>query len=85
MTPPSRSICWRPWQPPDYWAQKFSIVGLSTRTALTLVQLGIDLTGITTRTTMAKGLELAFARLGLDVVRRGPRAFDSRDADDGAR
>jgi rsbT co-antagonist protein RsbR len=48
------------------------IVGLSTHTALTLVHLGIDLSGVTTRTTMAKGLELAFARLGLDVVpRRG--------------
>ena len=45
------------------------IVGLSTRTALTLVHLGVDLGGVTTRTTMAKGLELAFARLGLEVVR----------------
>ena len=52
------------------------IVGLSTRTALTLVHLGLDLSGVTTRTTMAKGLELAFARLGLEVVRRrdGPVA-----------
>jgi rsbT co-antagonist protein RsbR len=46
------------------------MVGLSTRTAITLVHLGIDLAGVTTRTTMAKGLELAFARLGLDVVSR---------------
>jgi len=46
------------------------IVGLSTRTALTLVHLGLDLAGITTRTTMAKGLERAFARLGLEVVPR---------------
>src|SRR4051812_35741830 len=46
------------------------IVGLSTHTALTLVHLGLDLSGVTTRTTMAKGLELAFARLGLEVVRR---------------
>jgi rsbT co-antagonist protein RsbR len=46
------------------------MVGLSTRTAITLVHLGIDLGGVTTRTTMAKGLELAFARLGLDVVSR---------------
>ena len=44
------------------------IVGLSAHTAMTLVHLGIDLAGITTRTTMAKGLELAFARLGLTVV-----------------
>ena len=46
------------------------IVGLTTRTAMTLVHLGVDLGGITTRTTMAKGLELAFARLGLEVVKR---------------
>ena len=48
------------------------IVGLTTRTALTLVHLGVDLAGVTTRTTLAKGLELAFARLGLRVVRDGP-------------
>jgi rsbT co-antagonist protein RsbR len=48
------------------------IVGLSARTAMTLVHLGIDLTGVITRTTLAKGLELAFRRLGLEVVpRRG--------------
>ena len=46
------------------------IVGLSPRTALTLVHLGLDLAGVTTRTTMAKGLQLAFARLGLAVVPR---------------
>jgi rsbT co-antagonist protein RsbR len=44
------------------------IVGLSSRTAMTLVQLGIDLAHVTTRATLAKGLELAFARLGLAVV-----------------
>ena len=44
------------------------IVGISTHTALTLVHLGLDLSGVTTRTTMAKGLRLAFARLGLEVV-----------------
>src|SRR4051812_2622458 len=49
------------------------MVGLSTRTAITLVHLGGDLSGVITRTTMAKGLELAFARLGLEVIsRRGP-------------
>jgi rsbT co-antagonist protein RsbR len=47
------------------------IVGLSTRTALTLVHLGLDLSGVTTRATLAKGLQLAFARLGLEVVPRG--------------
>jgi rsbT co-antagonist protein RsbR len=50
------------------------IVGLSTRTALTLVHLGLDLAGVTTRTTLAKGLRLAFARLGLEVVPRGAPA-----------
>lgn len=44
------------------------IVGLSARTAMTLVQLGLDLSDVTTRATMAKGLELAFRRLGLEVV-----------------
>jgi len=47
------------------------IVGLSARIAITLVHLGLDLSGVVTRTTLAKGLELAFARLGLAVVRRG--------------
>jgi rsbT co-antagonist protein RsbR len=44
------------------------IVGLSSRTAMTLVQLGIDLSHITTRATLAAGLSLAFSRLGLAVV-----------------
>lgn len=44
------------------------LVGLTSRTAMTLVHLGLDLSGVTTRTTMAKGLELAFKRLGLKVV-----------------
>ena len=44
------------------------IVGLSSRTAMTLVQLGIDLSHVTTRSTMAKGLALAFDRLGFAVV-----------------
>lgn len=50
------------------------IVGLTSRTAMTLVHLGLDLAGVTTRITMAKGLELAFARLGLQVVRRSSEA-----------
>jgi rsbT co-antagonist protein RsbR len=65
------------------------IVGLSTRTALTLVHLGLDLAGVTTRTTMAKGLKLAFDRLGLEVVRRGaahaPRRLPGGDEDGGDR
>ncbi len=44
------------------------IVGLSARTAMTLVQFGVDLSHVTTRATLAKGLDLAFARLGLAVV-----------------
>jgi rsbT co-antagonist protein RsbR len=46
------------------------IVGLKSRTAMTLVQLGVELGDVMTRTTLAKGLELAFARLGLEVVKR---------------
>ena len=45
------------------------IVGLTSRMAMTLVHLGVDLGGVTTRTTLARGLQLAFARLGLEVVR----------------
>ena len=55
------------------------LVGLSPRIALTLVHLGLGLEGIITRTTMAKGLELAFDRLGMQVVPRltaGHRATD---------
>lgn len=54
------------------------VVGLTSRTAMTLVHLGLDLSGVTTRTTMAKGLELAFARLGLEVVRRRGATDDGR-------
>ena len=46
------------------------IVGVTSRVAITLVHLGLDLGGVTTRTTLAKGLQLAFARLGLEVVAR---------------
>jgi rsbT co-antagonist protein RsbR len=45
------------------------LVGITSRTAITLVHLGLDLSGVTTRTTMAKGLELAFSRLGLKVIK----------------
>jgi len=57
------------------------IVGLSARTAMTMVQLGLDLSGVTTRVSMAKGLELAFARLGLEVVSRpgGPIRLGEMD------
>ena len=59
------------------------IVGLSPQTALTLVHLGLDLSGVTTRTTLAKGLELAFSRLGLTVVARRADAASLRVAEDG--
>jgi rsbT co-antagonist protein RsbR len=57
------------------------IVGLSSRTAMTLVQLGIDLSHVTTRATLAKGLEFAFRRLGLAVVGQNARARRTVDAD----
>ena len=59
------------------------IVGLSTRTAITLVHLGVELTGVTTRTTLAKGLRLAFTRMGLRVVREtGMAVSDAADEGD---
>jgi rsbT co-antagonist protein RsbR len=54
------------------------LVGLTSRTAMTLVHLGLDLAGVTTRTTMAKGLKLAFGRLGLEVV-RSTRALNATE------
>jgi rsbT co-antagonist protein RsbR len=57
------------------------IVGLSSRTAMTLVQLGIDLSHVTTRATLAKGLEFAFRRLGLTVVAQNGGGRRSVDAD----
>ena len=59
------------------------LVGISTRTALTMVHLGLDLAGVTTRTTMAKGLELAFERLGLQVVARERRPMDAASLNGG--
>ena len=47
------------------------MVGITSRTAMTLVHLGLDLGDVTTRTTMAKGLAHAFNKLGLEVVRKG--------------
>lgn len=57
------------------------IVGLTTRIAMTLVQLGVDLSTVTTRTSMARGLALAFQRLGLEVVRR-PNSIERADGAD---
>lgn len=58
------------------------LVGLSSRIAMTLVHLGLDLGGVTTRTTMAKGLELAFDRLGLEVIPRRGRGSSDESADE---
>jgi rsbT co-antagonist protein RsbR len=58
------------------------IVGLSPHTAMTLVHLGVDLGSVTTRTTLAKGLELAFKRLGLEVVPRRGSVHDSAEPTD---
>ena len=44
------------------------LVGMAPRIAITLVHLGIDLSGILTRGTLAQGLELAFAHLDLKVL-----------------
>jgi rsbT co-antagonist protein RsbR len=57
------------------------IVGLSSRTAMTLVQLGIDLSHVTTRATLAKGLEFAFRRLGLAVIGQNGSTRRTVDAD----
>jgi rsbT co-antagonist protein RsbR len=59
------------------------IVGLSARTAMTLVQLGLDLSGVVTRVSMAKGLALAFAKLGLQLVPRLDGAARPADGDGG--
>jgi len=45
------------------------LVGMAPRIAITLVHLGIDLSRIITGGTLAQGLELALARLGLEVIR----------------
>lgn len=58
------------------------IVGLSARTAMTLVHLGLDLSSVTTRTTLARGLQLAFTRLGLEVVHRRDSGASSFVAED---
>ena len=43
------------------------LVGMAPQIAITLVHLGIDLSGIITSGTLAQGLELAFAHLDLEV------------------
>jgi rsbT co-antagonist protein RsbR len=60
------------------------IVGVTSRMAMTLVHLGVDLGSVVTRTTMAKGLRLAFERLGLEVVRRGTPATGAAEGHEAA-
>ena len=57
-------------RPAHIAAHRFLFAFAIASLAITLVHLGVDLAGVTTRTTMAKGLQLAFARLGLEVTRR---------------
>jgi rsbT co-antagonist protein RsbR len=44
------------------------LVGISPRIAQTLVHLGVDLGAVTTRATLARGLELALTKTGQQVV-----------------
>ena len=53
------------------------IVGLTAATAMTLVQLGESLSGVTTNTTMAKGLQLAMRQMGYVVSREAASGFVS--------
>ena len=50
------------------------IVGISARIAQTLVHLGVDLSEVVTRTSMAKGLEYGLARLGCRIIKGEPAA-----------
>jgi hypothetical protein len=50
---------------------------------MTLVQLGLDLSGVTTRSSLAKGLALAFARLGLEVRPRRESSPRPTEGDEG--
>lgn len=55
------------------------IVGLTAHAAITMVHLGVDLGEVTTRSTMARGLEFAFGRLGLEVIKRHRSAAPDSD------
>lgn len=44
------------------------VTGISARIAQTIVQMGIDLSGINTKASMADGLNEAFNRLGLKII-----------------
>ena len=47
------------------------LTGVRPVIAQTLVHLGIDLSGITTRSSMAGGLKVAMESLNLEIVTRG--------------
>jgi rsbT co-antagonist protein RsbR len=49
------------------------LTGVRPVIAQTLVHLGVDLSGITTRSSMAGGLKVALAALNLQVVERDQR------------
>ena len=44
------------------------ITGINSRMAQTMVHLGVDLSAVVTRSTMADGLAMAFDKLGLDIT-----------------
>ncbi|HEY1015337.1 MAG TPA: STAS domain-containing protein [Herpetosiphonaceae bacterium] len=50
------------------------LVGIGAEIAQTIVQLGIDLSGITTRSNLQTGIEFALGTLGLAI---GPEAFQA--------
>ena len=50
------------------------ISGIRPQIAQTIVHLGVDLTGVSTKASLADALALAMQRLDLRVVRRGPPA-----------
>ena len=46
------------------------ITGINSRIAQTMIQLGVDLSGVITKTTMADGLAIAFSITNLKVVQK---------------
>jgi len=55
------------------------ISGIRPQIAQTIVHLGIDLQGITTKATLADALQVAMRRAGFVVARRAPQAAASAD------
>ena len=56
------------------------LVGISAKVALTMVQLGVDLSGVETRSNLQAGIELAFDALDLKIV---PRKTDGAGVEGG--